>query len=159
MEDRKALCERIMTASPEEFNSVNHAASELALLSAGVDDDDMQEMMNKNLLELVLVFATQGHSGFSASYAVNALNKLLRFEPLTPLTGADDEWTDLGGGRFQNKRFGAVFKEVERFGGQAYNIEAVVFREPSGACYTSRDSAQPVTFPYTPKREYKDVPE
>lgn len=119
--------------------------------------DDMQAAMNRGLLQLLAVFTMQGHSGFSASYATSALEKLMRFEPLGPLTGADDEWMDHGNGIFQNLRCGHVFKQPDRFNGQAYDLDGRVFREPSGACYTNWDSMVPITFPYTPKREYVDV--
>lgn len=96
----------------------------------------------------------EGHSGLSASMAMALFEKVARFEPLTPLTGEDDEWTDVGNGVFQNRRCPHVFKE----NGAAYDIEGVIFREPSGACFTSRDSRVPVIFPYVPTREYRDVP-
>lgn len=125
---------------------------------APIDVDEMQLEMNRGLLQLLAVFAAQGHSGFSASYATSMLEKLMRFEPLGPLTGADEEWFDHGDGMFQNMRCGHVFKQADRFDGQAYDLDGRIFREPSGSCYTNRDSMVPITFPYTPKREYVDVP-
>jgi hypothetical protein len=55
---------------------------------------------------------------------------------------------------WQNNRCCHVFKDNA---GNAYDIDGKIFREPDGACYTSRDSRVPVTFPYTPVREYVDV--
>lgn len=55
----------------------------------------------------------------------------------------------------QNKRCSHVFKDKD---GNAYDIDGKVFREPDGCCFTSKDSFVPVTFPYTPKTEYVDVP-
>jgi len=137
-------------------NLLKHAEHELKLL--GGDDDGMQSVMNKHILEMVRVFGDEGHSGFSASYAVNLLEKLLRFEPLKPLTGEDDEWNDVsehGGGvmKWQNKRCSHVFKDVD---GRAYDIEGKIFREPDGSCYPGKGSSVDITFPYTPKREYVD---
>jgi hypothetical protein len=142
------LCWSILTC--KTGNLYAHAARELP----EPDGDRMQEAMNRGLLDLVLVFSTQGHSGFSASYAVSALEKLLRFEPLRPLTGEDSEWVNVGDNMWQNNRCGHVFKDNA---GNAYDIDGKIFREPDGACYTSRDSRVPVTFPYTPVREYVDV--
>jgi hypothetical protein len=156
--DRIRLAWRIVTAKPEDINSLKHAQRELPATHPDEEGDSMQRMMNRNLMEIILVFATQGHSGFSASYAVACLEKLLRFEPLGPLTGEDSEWNEIGEGRYQNNRYGSVFKDKDRFDGQAYDSEAVIFRESDGCCFMSRDSAQPVTFPYTPKHEYRDVP-
>lgn len=148
--ERLALCLRILREKPG--NLLAHADRELP--PAG--DDEMQALMNQGLRELVLVFSTQGHSGFSAPYAVGALEKLLRFGPLRPLTGEADEWIEVDLGVFQNRRCGRVFKSAERFNGQAYDIDGKVFRDRRG-CYTNGESAVPVTFPYTPVTVYVDV--
>lgn len=130
---------------------LEHARRELSLL--GGTDDEMQQAMNRHLLTMVEAFAAEGHSGFSASYAISALTKLLNYEPLTPLTGADDEWCEYSPGRFQNKRCGHVFKDEDG----TYDSEGRIFREPNGSCYMNRGSRVPVTFPYVPYREYVDV--
>ena len=80
------------------MNITEYAKSELERL--GKDDEGMQELINKDILEIVERFASQGHSGFSASYALSVLERLLRFKPLTALTGEEEEWNDLewGGG-------------------------------------------------------------
>lgn len=49
--------------------------------------------------------------------------------------------------------------QADRFNGQAYDIDAVVFREPSGVCFTGQGSLQPIAFPYTPNTTYVDVDE
>jgi hypothetical protein len=84
--------------------------------------------------------------------------KLAMFEPIVPLTGEDWEWHEPSPGVFQNIRCSRVFKQADRFNGQAYDIEGRVFREPTGACYTGAESCVPVAFPYTPKTEYVNVP-
>lgn len=147
--NRISLCWRVLCAKPG--NLFSHADNELPPAN-----DEMQALMNAQLKELILVFSTHGHSGFSASYAVTALEKLLRFKPLGPLTGEPSEWVDHGECK-QNKRCSHVFIQADRFDGQAYDIDAVVFREPSGTCFTGRGSAQPITFPYTPQKIYVDV--
>ena len=135
-------------------NLVNHAKAELERAKLFGDGDFYGGMMGDAVMKLINVFADEGHSGMSASLAVNIFEKLARFEPLTPLTGDDDEWVEVGPGVFQNKRCSHVFKE----NGQAYDIDGRIFREPDGCCFTSKDSRVDVTFPYTPKREYVDVP-
>lgn len=133
--------------------------------------DEMQEMICNHVIKLLDVFAEEGHSGSSAPYAINMFEKLAKFEPIAPLTGEDWEWTEVSDGIFQNKRCSHVFKQADRFDGQPYDIDAVVFwewaerdllpdeeeypgRSRYKAYYTSRDSMQPITFPYTPKQEY-----
>lgn len=139
-------------------NYIEHAKRELKAI--GYDLNDQEDGPNKwimeNLFELLEAFDKQGHSGSSASYCANAFKKLALFEPLAPLTGEDDEWCEVLEGTWQNIRCSHVFKEAD---GNAYDINGKVFREPSGACYTSRDSRVYVTFPYTPTTEYVDAQE
>lgn len=120
---------------------------------------DPNAEMAKDILAIVEMFGNQGHSGFSAAYAIGVVEKLLRFEPVKPLTGDEDEWNDIsefsGNPTWQNKRCSRVFKDAD---GRAYDIDGRVFREPNGACFTSRDSRVYIEFPYTPKTEYVDVP-
>ena len=134
-----------------------HAETELKAIGM-LDGDEMNEAMSKNVFELLAVFSKQGHSGFSALYAVGLFEKLARFEPLAPLTGADEEWCCVseasGEPMWQNKRASHVFKGGD---GQAYDIQAVIYREPSGATFTRGGSRHYVTFPYSPSRKTVQV--
>jgi hypothetical protein len=142
-------------------NLHSHALAEFRaagwLDETGAYIDEMQGMLCKHVLELLKVFSEEGHSGSTAPYTVNMFKKLAMFEPLVPLTGEDWEWHEPSPGVFQNIRCSRVFKQADRFNGQAYDIDGRVFREPTGACYTGAESRVPVTFPYTPKTEYVDV--
>lgn len=137
--------------------------------------DEMQEAICKHVLELLKVFADEGHSGSTAPYAVNMFKKLAMFEPIVPLTGEDWEWAEVSEGVFQNKRCSRVFKQADRFNGQAYDIDGRVFYEWNErdldpdekgypgkrrfqSYYTSRESMVPITFPYTPTTEYVERP-
>jgi hypothetical protein len=130
----------------------------------GKFNDDMQEMICKHVLKLLDVFDGEGHSGSSAPCAISMFEKLAKFEPLIPLQGTDDEWNEVSEGVFQNNRCSHVFKSEKEFGGQAYDLDAVVFwewyvdtdGERSKTHFTSSDSRQPITFPYTPKTEYRE---
>lgn len=139
-------------------NLVKHAERELALIGMGKKaPDEMNRLMHDNIIEIVQKFADQGHSGFSASYALGILMKLMDYKPLTPLTGKDSEWMDASHGGepcWQNKRCTSVFKDSN---GRTYDINGRVFRQPDGSCYTNSDSFVDITFPYTPKVEYVDV--
>ena len=137
---------------------------------AGNYKDEMQQAICEHVLKLLDVFADEGHSGSSAPYAINVFKKLAMFEPLVPLTGEDWEWFDHGH-CMQNKRCSRVFKQADRFNGQAYDIEGRVFYEwverdldpdepgypgkkKFKSHYTSGNSFVPITFPYTPTTEY-----
>jgi len=139
---------------------IEHAEREFELLGwrRPNDPDDPQNWVCDNVVELLKVFSEQGHSGSSAPYVMGVFEKAARFEPLAPLTGDDNEWMEIGaqeGKLYQNIRCGHVFKDDDG----AYDIDGRIFRDPDGCCYTSFKSRVPVTFPYTPTREYVDVDE
>jgi hypothetical protein len=149
-------------------NILKHAEHELDLIGMTEDSpDEMNRMMRKHILHMMQEFANEGHSGFSASYAIGILTKLLDFKPLSPLTGVDDEWSDVrdygDNPHYQNKRKSSVFKDST---GECYDIDGKVFWEwckrpldedeegyPGEkifkSYYTCRESRVPVTFPYT----------
>jgi len=112
-------------------------------------------LLGQAVLKMVEAFAEEGHSGGSAPIAVSLFKKLANWEPLGALTGEPDEWMEVSHGHFQNKRCSRVFKNGD---GPAYDIEGRVFREPSGAMFTNRESRVTVTFPYVPSTEIVDVP-
>jgi hypothetical protein len=136
-------------------NLKTYAIDELTRIGMYGSGDEMNEIMSEHILKMIDVFDEEGHSGFSAEYAISALQKLLRWEPLSPLTGEDDEWSECGDGIYQNKRLSRVFKDGKD--GRAYDIRGKVFVEPDGVCYTSRDSRVYIEFPYVPKTEYVNV--
>lgn len=148
-------------------NSIKHAIREFNILGwLKKDPDDeifksvggAQRAMCLHAIKLLEVFSNEGHSGSTAPYAVDLFKKLAMFEILSPLTGEDNEWNDVSehmnesfGGFFQNNRAGNIFKNST---GKAYDCHAIVFKERSGSCYTSRNSSIDITFPYTPKVKY-----
>lgn len=140
-----------------DSNLYQHALRELEAAGYKADDteDGPNKWMREAVLELLTVFAKQGHSGSSAPYCISIFKTLAMFEPLTPLQGTDDEWFEFIDGEFQNKRCSHVFKKGKD--GVAYDIDGKIFREPNGCTYTSFKSRTPLTFPYTPKSVYVDV--
>lgn len=135
------------------MNITEYAKSELERL--GKDKEGMQELINKDILEIVERFASQGHSGFSASYALSVLERLLRFKPLTALTGEEEEWNDLKWGAWQNKRCNSVFKHED---GTVTDVDGVVVSDNGGITwFTRKDFQKQITFPYTPPIEPERV--
>ena len=144
---------------------IEFSKRELDLIGLTEDsEDEMNIDMRKHIMHMMEEFCDEGHSGFSAMYAVGILHKLMRYVPLTPLTGEDDEWVKHDYGvndvTYQNKRKSSVFKDGN---GEVYDIEGKVFwewakshnddgslsGEAHKSYYTCRESSVPVTFPYT----------
>jgi len=132
---------------------VQHAIEEFKILGWDDEDDEMQMHACANVLELLEVFANQGHSGFSAQYITNLFNKLARFKTIAPLTGEDSEWTEVRDGVYQNKRQSAVFKE----NGKAYWIDGKVFEDRKGGWFTNSKSRVGITFPWIQPEESAHV--
>ena len=148
-----------------ESGLVRHARKELELVGMFDEDSDYGGMIGNSVMELIKVFAEQGHSGHSAG-RVNALfHKLAAYQTICPLTGEDSEWNDVGGigndNTFQNNRNSAVFKQGKD--GQAYYIDAIIWRTQEGMTYTGKteeeiSSSQFIkSFPFTPEIFYIDV--
>lgn len=136
-------------------NSVEYAKSELARITK--DGDGLQNAINKNILDIIELFASQGHSGFTAGYAMSILERLSRFKPITPLTGEDDEWIkvsdEMGQRCFQNKRCSSVFKTTDAQGNtiEVHDIDAIACSDNGGLTwFTSSRFRKNVTFPYEP---------
>ena len=140
----------------KDHNAVHHAQAETAYLLRSKEDGP-DRWMAQALVDLARVFSAQGHSGFSAGWCISSVTQLLKFEPLGPLTGEEDEWCVLDYDvdmKAQNKRCSRIFRRQD---GTAYDINAVVFREPNGGCFTGKYSRADITFPYTPKSVYADI--
>lgn len=132
----------------------DYAKEELKRIGMIDSGEPYNEEVAKAILDLIELFASQGHSGFTAPYTVNAFKRLAMYKPLSPLTGEDSEWSEVGSGVYQNKRYSAVFKED----GKAYNIEGKMFTDNNGLTwYLSKDSHVEITFPYIVPDEPEEV--
>lgn len=117
------------TENPEESGLIQYAQYELGLLITNathgttLDDTNIQKAMNTCIINIIREFSKQQFPGFSeasAIYVIDVLTKLLQYIPLSPLTGADDEWVDVSAYGLQpgvisikqNKRSFNVFKET-----------------------------------------------
>ena len=114
----------------------------------------LQEQLCKDVLELLELFEEQGHSSSSSTATISVFETLARFIPLTPLTGQDEEWRDLDKTTFQNKRCPHVYKQANKFDGQAYWRNGRMFWEwdKSGkekVFYLTAESDVPIEFPFS----------
>ena len=111
--------------------------------------DEMQDWIEKCVLDILDLIADQGHSGFSHGYLLSLLIPLLKGKPITPLTGKEWEW-DNEYGLTQNKRCFSVFKDPD---GSAYSTEGYAFSDNGGKTYwTNRESRKTITFPCDSKQ-------
>ena len=155
-------------------NSQSHAKRELEILAKTTPDAIVTPFANE-IIALCEAFGKSGQSGYSAPYTASAISqavkKLMMFETLAPLTGEEDEWTDIttindGEPMFQNNRDSRVFKYDKE--GKAYFIEAIVFDGNIGGRFTGNGSVTLngvnigsthyiKAFPFRPKTFYIDV--
>lgn len=106
---------------------ISHATEELARVNFGEEDSNI-------MIGLLKTFLEHWDSGGAVWAALPIFCKLMMGQPLSPLTGADDEWMEVSTKMFQNRRCSSVFKNVP---GYAYDI--------------STDGRPAITFPYLPK--------
>ena len=78
----------------ETSNLLSRSIYELNLwLYNNNEEPDEYELRIANAnIELLKVFGSQGHSGYSASITSNLFNRLVDYKPLTKLTYEDDEF-------------------------------------------------------------------
>lgn len=113
----------------DESNLVTYARAELERAGWFKKNDDLEGnpdgvydgMIGGAVLDIIRLFADQGHSGMSAAVVTNLTEKLMRYEPLSPLTFERDEWTEVSDGTFQNRRKSTVF--TTDFGVTWYDID------------------------------------
>lgn len=108
-----------------------HAKDELRRANFGEEDSAV-------MIGILETFFGQWDSNGAVSVISPVLQLLISGKPITPLTGEDDEWVEVGPSVFQNKRCCSVFKDPRFHDGKlAYDIDAA---EPRAA----------ISFPYWP---------
>ena len=113
---------------------VKWAREEVRLIKENdLKDNDADEISVKyaascydSALEAFEVLCGQGHSGMSIKMTQHILNRLIDTHPLTPITGEDSEWEECeineeSAKMYQNKRYPALFKDVNADGTIRYS--------------------------------------
>jgi len=109
--------------SKEKSNLYQHAKRELTFAGLLSKDSDYNGMLGEAALDLIEVFARQGHSGCSAGLTIQLFKELASFKNLTPITNNPDEWMDVAeayNGKeavWQNRRCSSLFSNN---GGKTY---------------------------------------
>lgn len=108
----------------------DHARSELALIG---EDSDVTD----GIVKVIAAFADVADSGGSTPFVIARVEKLMRFEPLSPLTDDPAEWQDQseasGCPLWQSRRHPQAFSTD---GGRTYTL--------LGEESQTSDSGQPV---------------
>lgn len=120
---------------------IEQARSEMDRTNFDADD-------KRVVIEIMTKFFGQWDSGGAVSVMAPVLQRLLAGKPLSPLTGADDEWSEVGehdgAPVLQNLRCGTVFKQKRNGQVEAYNLD-----EPGRPT---------ITFPYMPQEDRIPMP-
>ena len=100
-----------------------------------IQNDDKREAENilnlyvdsvyDSALELLERFAEQNHSGMSASLTLQVFTKLAKWQPLSPLTGDENEWNNDPNLFDQNKRDSRVFRKQQEDGSYKYSFNDI----------------------------------
>ena len=129
---------------------LDFASKELLLLEKRCETENelkFQKKITKEVLEIMRVLYKYKHNGIYPQYITKTVNKLLNYEPLSCLTGADDEWAEKDY-VYQNKRYLTVFKNKDD--GRVYNINGYIYKEPFShdyVCITDEESIKDIEFP------------
>lgn len=123
-------------------------------------EDGPNKWIQENVLELIRVFAAQGHSGMSAPYCARTFFTLASYKALSPIAGNDDEWVEVGDGMLQNKRCSALFKN--KSDNKPYYIDAIIWQgeddhDSFNGSVGGVSSRQFAKLPFRPKTFYVDV--
>ena len=98
----------------KENNICRHAIKELKLAGYGDGKGRANDWMYQQVLEAIAVFASHNNSGSSAPIEINLVNKLCKFDIISPLHFTDNEWNLIGfDGVRQNNRKLDVFKNPD----------------------------------------------
>lgn len=113
---------------------IEQARRELKRINFGDDDSAV-------MIDILERFFDQWDSGGAVWAVAPVLQRLIAGKPLSPLTGDDDEWNEVGNDVFQNNRLSSVFKDPRFYDGKlAYDLD-----NPDGPRVA-------ISFPYYPKQ-------
>jgi hypothetical protein len=145
----------------------SYAELELDILckTAKENDRPVVEEFIPEILSVVNKFRNSGQSGgsapFTAAIVADCIKKLCLHQPISPITGIDEEWSAEDGFGYQNIRCSALFKESKD--SKPYYLDAIVWQGEdkydtfTGTIEGIRSRQSIKSFPWTPKTFYIDV--
>lgn len=133
--------------------------------------DPRQQKICDHLIKMLELFYDEEYADSVTSHTVDLFYCLAKHEPIRPLTGEDWEWTKISDENaeieiYQNNRCSRVFKQTDKFDGNAYDVSGKIFwswekGSDGSICrnsYVNDDSFVAVKFPYSPTQEFVFVP-
>lgn len=160
------------TWAEKEIEMACQRERESAIKAGHEQDAEYGVACYKSALKAFKSLLEDDHSGMSISITKQILNQLLLGEPLSPITGEDDEWVDVSYEgmpqgvikEYQNKRMSSLFKYVYEDGTVKYSdVERItcyeLFQDGShgyapfydGFINRIIDEVKPITLPYVPQ--------
>jgi len=115
------------------------------------EPSETKDYLNACLLDLMEIISQQRHTPRSALELLSYMRRLVRFKPLTPLTGEESEWATVFDNKQQNRRCFSIFR-LNGDNSTAYDSEGVLFSDDDGQTWFTdvEKSKIPVAFPYVP---------
>lgn len=127
----------------------NYSEFELSKLAQANSTDENITKLVTYITQVICEFESAQLNNMDAMHLLSVLPRLLRFKPLTPLTGEPNEWEEIGLGVFQNKRCSSVIQFED---GHVIDRDQFVVSDDGGlSWYTSNKfKSDPIKFPYYP---------
>lgn len=126
---------------------VSWAKSELDRIPNSFDDK-MQKLINDTIIEIIQKVSDQEYTDQVVDYMINLLTRLLKWKPISVLTGEEDEWGPFLYGSRQNKRYYSVFQRED---GTVVDLDGVIVSDDGGfSWFTSSKFDKKISFPYIP---------
>ncbi len=153
----------------KKSNTGSFAQTELDILVKSQTDPDNRPIIEEFIPEIIALvdkFGKSGQSGGSAGYTAGAISsvvkKLCMHEPISPITGDDDEWNrceDMGNEPiWQNRRCSALFKNKDNI---CTYSDAIIWKTQTGSAWSGtarfengekiRSTQEVKSFPFEPK--------
>ena len=115
-----------------QMNLIEFAKQEFSFLGytpiEKLKESSPNRWIQENVLELIKVFCGQEgyfECSYSSKLKADYFRKLVMFEPLSPITGNDDEWEEIKNNIYRNKRLRSVFKKGKN--GKPYYSYAIAW--------------------------------
>lgn len=126
---------------------IEHARIELEL-AGWVDSGFAELQLAQNVLSVIKLLETQSHSEGSLKLVGRMISVITQGNPLSPLTGKDDEWLPECGGVQQNSRCRWVFRNQTG----AWDVRSFEGNQCcTGDLGIKPDKLPRIKFPYSPE--------